>query len=141
MEYFYLASAIVWLTALGINYKLSDRLGCNKRQVNLFMFLAGAVVTLIWGYITAGLIPIKTVVIIGITLGVITFFSVAAFREAIARGRISTSWTILQLSLVVPVIGSVLIWEEVPHIRHYAGFALTALAIVLLGIDMGRAKE
>jgi drug/metabolite transporter (DMT)-like permease len=44
----------------------------------------------------------------------------------------------LQLSLVIPVSASILFWRETPSPRVCAGLALVVVAIVLLGIDIGR---
>ena len=137
----YLLISVVTYTALGASYKLVDRLGCSRRQVNLFLFVFGGVVVFLWAWWTGGLEPIRPAMAIGAGIGAVTYVGVVAFRRAVSFGKIATPWTALQLSLVVPVLGSMAIWHEIPAPRHYAGFALTALAIVLLGADMGKTRR
>ena len=141
MGYIYLAVAIAALTVLGVTYKLSDTLRCNRLQVNLLLFAFGAIALLIWAWQSHGLVFSTKAALIGAGVGIVSYYSVKLFREAVAIGRISTSWTILQLSVVIPVIASILIWREPPSLRHWAGLLATAAAIVLLGIDMGRTRE
>jgi uncharacterized membrane protein len=140
MGYMYLAAAMISLTVLGVSYKLSDLLGCDKRQANLFFFLSGAVVAAVWAVASRSLVPIGAAIGIGVVFGIMTFFNILAFRVATTKGKISTSWTIVQLALVIPVFASIFIWHETPTMRHYLGFTLTFVAIILLGMDMGKGK-
>ena len=139
--YVYLFVSVVAFSGLGVTYKLADRLDCSKRQVNLFLYLAGGVVILLWGLQTGGLAAVPPAVAIGAAIGVASFFSVVTFRQAVALGRISTSWAALHLSLVIPVLASIVFWREMPEPRHYLGFLLTIAAIALLGIDIGRTRK
>lgn len=141
MGYIYSVVAAVAFAVLGVTYKLSSRRGCEQSQVNFFMLSSAAVMVLIWG-ITSGIrtIPLAAVALGGVDALVI-FAGVLFFRRAAAIGRISTSWTILNLSLVMPVVASVFLWREIPSLRHYVGFAMTIAAIALLGIDAARSGE
>ena len=141
LGYIYCIVAVTAYAVLGLSYKISDHKKCDQSQVNFFLFLFAAIIVLIWGLARGVTIAPVTAVILGVADGVIVFASVLVFRRAAALGRISTSWTILNLSLVIPVIASVAFWHEIPSARHYAGFGLTLVAIVLLGIDAGRAGE
>lgn len=141
MAYVCSAVAIVSFGALGLTYKLSDRLGCDKAQVNLALFLSAGAAALIWAAATGGLAALGRAAALGVAMGSISFCNITAFRQAAAKGRISTSWTVINLSLVIPVAASVFIWSEVPAPRHYLGFALILAAIALLGMDLERARE
>ena len=141
MGYVYLVIAIISLTVLGVSYKLSDRLNCSNPQVNFFMLLSACAGVFVWAWVSGNLTFARTPMLIGAAIGVMIFISVNAFREATARGKLSTSWTVLQLSMVIPVLASMLFWRETPHLRHYAGFALTIAAVALLGVDMARARK
>ena len=141
MGYTYLAISVLCMTILGVSYKLSDRANCCQPHVNFFMFFFAAVGMLAWGWTAHRFVSTPTAVALGVMLGLNLFVSVRAFREAVAKGRLSTSWTILQLSMVFPVLASVLIWGEHPDLKRCLGLALTAVAIVLLGVDMARSQE
>ena len=141
MGYIYSIVAMTAYAVLGLSYKVSDRMKCDQSQVNFFLFLFAAGIVLIWGLVRGVTAAPGAAVILGLVDGVIVFASVLVFRRAAALGRISTSWTILNLSLVIPVIASVTFWHEVPSPRHYAGFALTLVAVGFLGMDAGREGE
>ncbi len=141
MGYVYCIIAVTAYAVLGLSYKISDVKKCDQSQVNFFLFLFAGVIVLIWGLAKGITSAPGAAIILGVVDGAIVFVSVLVFRRAAALGRISTSWTILNLSLVIPVIASVALWREIPSARHYAGFALTLIAIILLGIDAGRSGE
>ena len=141
MPVFYAILAVAAFAVLGVTYKLSDRLACHKQQVNFFMFLAASLAMLVWGVLTRQLQLSARAVLLGLVMGLICYGTVVAFRHAAALGRISTSWTIINLALVLPVLASVLVWGELPSAKHCVGLVLTLCAIVLLGIDIGRAQE
>lgn len=141
MGYIYCIIAVTAYAVLGLSYKISDHKKCDQSQVNFFLFLSAAIIVLVWGLVRGTTVTPGAAVMLGVVDGVIVFASVLVFRRAAALGRISTSWTILNLSLVIPVIASVVFWREIPSARHYAGFGLTLIAIILLGIDAGRAGE
>jgi drug/metabolite transporter (DMT)-like permease len=138
---FYAILAIVVFGVLGLSYKLSDKLNCDQQQVNLFMFLSAGIAMLGWGLVTHRMGLAWQAVALGCAMGLICFTSVVAFRKAAAIGRLSTSWTVINLALIVPVMASIFIWKEHPEPKHWAGLGLTLLAIILLGIDIGRAGE
>jgi drug/metabolite transporter (DMT)-like permease len=137
----YAVFAAIAFAVLGISYKIADRWECNKPQVNFFFLAFAAMFVSIWALIAGKAAWRVEPLILGAVMGAITFSTVAVFREAVARGRISTSWTIINLGLVMPVLASILIWREIPSPRHYVGLLLTIGAIILLGLDVGRAGE
>ena len=141
MGYFYAILALVAFAVLGISYKLSDLMDCDKSQANFFLFLFGGMFMLAWTLVGHPPAITWNSAGFGASLGLAIFLSVVLFRRAMSLGRISVSWTIINLALIAPVLASITVWHEAPGLRHYLGFALTLAAIVLLGIDMGRAGE
>ena len=136
MGYLYLGLAVFASSTLGVMYKISDRLKCDKAQVNFYLFLSAAVIAVIWnlvnGKIQGGVFPVA----LGATMGLVAFVNIMSFRLAVSKGKISTSWTICNLSLVIPVAASIIFWHEVPTIKHCVGLALVVIAILLLGKDI-----
>jgi uncharacterized membrane protein len=141
MGVIYLVSSILAFGVLGASYKLSGRLKCNSRQVNLSFFAVSMVAMLAWVTMSGNLVAVKPAILLGSGMGLAAALAVAVFREACTKGKLSTSWTILQLSLVVPALASILYWHEKPSLRQYSGLALVLLAILLLGMDMGRKEK
>ena len=140
MGYLYAVLALFAFAVLGVSYKLSDILKCDKAQANLFMFLFGGAFMLAWVVISRPALSWHAGAF-GLVLGITIFLAVVLFRRATALGRISVSWTIINLGLIAPVAASITVWHETPSLKHYLGFALTLAAIILLGIDMRRAGE
>lgn len=138
---FYAILAIVVFAVLGVTYKLSDKLNCDQGQVNFFMFLSASIAMLIWGLATGRMELAWRAIELGVAMGIGCYLSVAIFRRASALGRISTSWTVLNLALIVPVAASIVIWKEQPESKHWMGLGLTVLAVILIGIDIGREGE
>lgn len=141
MGILYLLISVLAFTILGVSYKLSDRLKCDDHQVNLWMFLTAGALLLVWAWKTGGLVLHTPAIFTGTVMGVTILAAVWAFRKAVGKGSLSTSWTILQLSLVIPVSASILYWQETPSLRVCLGLALVAVAVVLLGVDLGRRTE
>jgi drug/metabolite transporter (DMT)-like permease len=136
MGYIYLLLAVLGSAILGVTYKLTDRYKCDKPSVNFFLFLTAGVIAAIMlpfahepgtSTFSAGL---------AITLGLCGFINVSVFRIAVSKGKISTSWTIANLSLVIPVVASIVFWHEIPKINHLLGFLLVIGAILLIGKDI-----
>ena len=133
--------AVAAFAVLGITYKLSDRPDCHKPHVNLLLFASAGAAMLVWGLLSRQLIAPKPALMLGLCMGLVCYGSVVAFRHAASLGRISTSWTVINLGLILPVIASVFVWHEMPSLKHTIGLSLTLVAIVLIGVDIGRAGE
>lgn len=133
--------AIASFAVLGITYKLSDRPDCHKPHVNLLMFASAGAAVLIWAILSRHPIAPTPALILGLCMGLVCYGSVVAFRHAASLGRISTSWTVINLALILPVIASVFVWHEMPSLKHTVGLGLTLVAIILIGVDIGRAGE
>ena len=132
----YLALAIVSFTRLGITYKLVDRHKQDPARANLFMFAAAGLVSLIWAWLQGPVGSLAPAIGLGVAMSAIVFPAVLAFRAACDKGEIWLSWTVLNLPMAMPVLAGMQIWHEMPKPVHYIGFALTAVSILLLGLDM-----
>ena len=136
MGYVYLLIAVICSAILGITYKLTDRFKCDKPSVNFFLFMTALAISLIRlpfihhytiNAYSAGLATV---------LGLAGFINVSVFRIAVGKGKISSSWTIANLSLIIPVAASIFFWHEMPTIKHFLGLLLVIGAILLIGKDI-----
>lgn len=132
---------MVAFAGFGITYKITEHLNCDKPQTNFFIYFSAAVITLIWVAASGRFVPTPNIIAIGAGSGLISFLVIIIVRKAVSKGRVSMAWTIVNLSLIVPVIVSAFIWKEIPQAKDYAGIALTIIAIALLGVDIGRSGE
>lgn len=141
MGYTYTILALFAFSILGISYKLSHLYKCDSRQVDFFLFSSAALVlvmrVLIEGKHHAP--PLALGAALGMAVAAV--ITIWAFRQSVGKGRVSTTWTITSLSLVIPTAGSMLIFGEIPNLRHVLGFALIFISIILLGIDIRRSGE
>ena len=136
MGYVYLLLAVACSALLGITYKLTDRYKCDKPLVNFFLFsTSGLVAAIMLPFAKA---PVTSAFSAGlaIALGLLGFINVSVFRYAVAKGKISTSWTIANLSLIIPVAASIIFWHEIPTVKHLLGLLLVIGAILLIGKDI-----
>lgn len=120
-------------------YKIAHRQGCNPVAVNGSMLVVGTVFSFLYILVTAQLRALPSLVILlGLLAGVCFFISVATFFVVVRKGNLSISWTVIALSIVIPLIASVVLWKESPSYRQILGAVGTVVALVLLGVDQGR---
>jgi len=69
--------------------------------------------------------------------GITIFISRLALLTALKYGKISSSWTAVNLSLVIPILASMIFWKEIPNLRQTIGLLMVPLAIILLQEEPG----
>lgn len=136
MGYVYLLLAVACSALLGITYKLTDKYKCDKPLVNFFLFFTAGVVAAILLPFAKAPVTSEFTAGLAIALGLLGFINVSVFRYAVGKGKISTSWTIANLSLIIPVAASILFWHEIPTVKHLLGLLLVIGAILLIGKDI-----
>jgi drug/metabolite transporter (DMT)-like permease len=72
---------------------------------------------------------------VAITCGCVALCALWAFQEGIKRGKIATSWLIINLSSIIPAIGSIFIYHEAINLKKIAIVGLIFIAIVLVWKD------
>ena len=131
--------AILSLAVLGLSYKLCDHWKCDRKQANMVWFGVALVPSALFGA-TQGIKASPAAGLLGVMMGCTLYTTIILFRESAAKGPISISYSTLQLSLVIPVVASLILWGETPSLRHVFGVCLIAVAIVFFGVDLGRRK-
>lgn len=132
--------------ALGICHKLGERTRCRPKLLAMMLFVFGAlgmngVILLNDVRYTAP----RNVVVLAVICGVVGFAAIWAFQIGIEYGKIATSWLIINLSSVIPTIGSIILYHETINVRKILSIVLIFGAIVLVwkdGLeDMRRAEK
>jgi len=136
LGYIYLLLAVACSAMLGVTYKLTDRHKCDKPLVNFFLFFTAAVVAGIMLPFAHSRVTSAFTAGLAVALGLFGFINVSVFRYAVGKGKISTSWTIANLSLIIPVAASIIFWHEIPTIKHLLGLLMVIGAILLIGKDI-----
>lgn len=77
----------------------------------------------------------RQVIILAAVCGIISLCAIWAFQVGIEHGKIATSWLIINLSSVIPVIGSIFFYHEHVSPRKILCIVMIFAAIVLVWKD------
>ncbi len=127
-----LALVVFFFTAAAMIYKAANQAGC--RQIGTITAERAAVLLLMGMYIafldSFHVTPrLTAMAAIG---GTAIFFSRWALLLALITGKVSSSWTVVNLSVAIPTLASIFIWKEMPDLKTFTGLALVPAAIILL---------
>jgi drug/metabolite transporter (DMT)-like permease len=135
--YFFLGTALVSLSLLGVLHKVADFKNCRPALINAFLFL--------WaGIFMLGLLlarperrahPGLDVVTTAVVCGFLASLAILAFQTGIRFGRIATSWLIINLSTAIPTLASIFIYQERVEWKRAVGLSLMTLSLFLLWKD------
>jgi len=135
--YFEMFLALACFGSMGALNKLSDVKQCRPTAVIPLVFLSG---TLILGMPLVLLrqnvheFP-STVVWIALPFGACSAIAGLAFLAGLKYGKITTSWLVINLSAIVPTIGSILLYREKLNLTKTIALVLIMVAVVLLWVD------
>jgi len=101
------------------------------------MFTGGAILSLVYTVVISPRIFPPKVIALAILAGLSFFIAVVAFFEVSRRGRLSISWTVIALAIVIPTSVSVLLWDEQPSSRQILGMMGVGVTFLLFGLDRG----
>ncbi len=139
MASLYLVVSIVFVTVFALCYKIAVRYGCELRAVN-FWLNSAATVVLVLTFAASGRQFNRSAALLGILSGVFTYLSTLAFFYHMRSARLAVSWTVIGLSIVFPVVGSIVIWGEQPTIKQWIGLAILPVALALLSLGNGETE-
>jgi drug/metabolite transporter (DMT)-like permease len=136
----YLTLTLAAWTAVAFVYPWADKKNANRMVMSAAVGLAGTFWAL--AYVFARGIDLREAaasqIVVGAVLSVCITAYLPAFMAAVARGDLSITWTVMSLSFALASVLS-MIWpgERVTGLA-VAGLVLTAVAVILLGLDMHR---
>lgn len=138
--YVYLLLAMTAFGTLGIFHKIADHPNCRPKMTALLLFFWGGVFALIYtaSFDPKGLHFPERLILIGSCTGVIAALALFIFQSALRYGKISTSWLIINLTSAVPVVASIVLFNEKLNAAKSIGIVLVFVAIVLLWLDKRR---
>jgi hypothetical protein len=138
MEFVYVMSALVAWTVLAFVYRWVESRRGNRYAMSLAMGWSQAVLVL--GIAVAlGLDPGRIGCdhgVVGAGQGAIQVVLIPVFMAAVSRGDLSVTWTLLTLSFSLASVMALIYPGEHPLPLGWAGLALAAAAVGLLGLDM-----
>jgi EamA domain-containing membrane protein RarD len=121
---------------LGICHKLAERKHCRPRVLAMIVMLSaflGMNIFVVFG--KRGYTMPSSAFYVAITCGSVALCALWAFQEGIKRGKIATSWLIINLSSVIPTLGSIVIYHEPINLKKMVVVGLIFVAIVLVWRD------
>lgn len=135
----YLYCGLLSLGFIGVFHKLGDRLKCRPSAVNLSLFFWAALI--MSGVVATGGLSMRLftmpVSLYGIAAicGFLASIAILSFQAGLKYGKISTSWVIVNLSLAVPTILSIVIYRERVSAVRLAAMVLIIPALLLIWKD------
>ena len=75
--------------------------------------------------------------IIGILCGTAYFVAYYFLTKSIKSSGISITWSVMQLSVLVPILFSIFLWKERPNFYQIGGIASVCISLPLLSIRPG----
>jgi drug/metabolite transporter (DMT)-like permease len=137
LGHIFLIGSLLGFGLLGIFHKVGDHPNCRPRVLaSVLLFWGGALTTAYtWFFTTTGLHFPPRVVLIGIAGGLFSSLALFFFQTGLKHGKISTSWLVLNLSMSVPILASLLFFNEKLNWIKVVGILLVLLAILMLWKD------
>lgn len=131
--------------ALGICHKLAERSHCRPKVLAGMVFLSAFLGMNAFVLRGSGYAIPRIPFYVAALCGALALCALWTFQAGLRHGKIATSWLIVNLSSVIPTIGSILIYHEGVNLRKIGIVALIFVAIVLVwkdGLeDMRRLEE
>ena len=136
MPYGFLFLAVASLGMLGVLHKVADHTRCRPEAINLFIFLGGTAVMSIlsfWRSEAANVADIPAIAwVTAAVCGFLASLAIWSFQHGVRYGKISTSWLVINLSMAIPTVLSIMVYREVITIRRAIGLLLAVATLIIL---------
>jgi drug/metabolite transporter (DMT)-like permease len=136
MPYGFLILAVASLGMLGVLHKVADHRRCRPEAINLFIFLGGTTVMSVLSFWRSGVANVLDIPAIAwVTAAVCGFLASLAiwsFQHGVRYGKISTSWLVINLSMALPTVLSIMVYHEVITARRAIGLLLAVATLIIL---------
>jgi drug/metabolite transporter (DMT)-like permease len=135
--YMMLLGSLLGFALLGIFHKVADHPDCRPGVIALALFFWAGVLTTAYTFLyqPTGLHFPARVLSIGGAGGGCAALAIFTFQTGLKFGKISTSWLVLNLSMSVPILLSIIFFGEKLNWIKFCGVAFVASAIVLMWHD------
>lgn len=125
-----LTISIVFLTLFSLVYKMTARKGYDALTVATVQYVTALL------FIVAATLAVKPARLnlraigLGVCAGTTMFLAIGTFFYVVRRGDLSVSWAIINLSVMIPILASVVLWGEVPNLWQFVGLVFVVAALV-----------
>lgn len=132
----YLLFAIIFSSLFPISFKIGAKINYNPVTTIFFNFIFGSLLSFltyfIFLYDNINYHDVLIVFIIGIPTGIIYFLGLLLYQKAISQSGISIAALFMKISLIIPVILSIIFFYERPSNIQYIGILLAIFSIIIL---------
>lgn len=137
LGYLLLLTSLMAFGMLGIFHKVADHPKCRPKMIAVILLFWGGVLTTLYTlqFDSKGLHFPPKVLLIGCAGGLIAGLALFVFQTGLKFGKISTSWLIINLSMSIPILLSILLFHEKITSAKELGIVLVFAAIVLMWWD------
>jgi drug/metabolite transporter (DMT)-like permease len=135
--YVFLTATILAFGTLGIFHKVADHPNCRPKMTALLLHFWGGVLSSIYILMadSHGFAFPPAVLVIGTCTGLVASLTLFVFQTGLKYGKISTSWLIVNLTTAVPVLISIVVFNEKLSPSKSFGVVLVFAAIIMLWLD------
>jgi drug/metabolite transporter (DMT)-like permease len=129
---FYLFISLIGSVIASIAYKASTEMGCRRMQhllVERSILVAGFACV---GSALGGMALTVDVILLAVVAGISLFVARWGLLKALSTGHAGVTYTFWNLSLVIPVLLCIFLWEEVPTAWQIIGLVLVPASLLLL---------
>ncbi|MCX7705622.1 MAG: EamA family transporter [bacterium] len=134
----YLFLSVIFYTIAALAYKHANQVGCDRISLIFSERIAAVFLMLFYLFLFDTFRPSAQVTLLAFVGGITIFLSRLTLLISLKYGKISSSWTAVNLSVIVPVIASIFFWKEKPDAKQTIGLILVPLAIFLLQEDKSK---
>lgn len=128
----YLVGSLAFGSVFAQSYKFAVARDQDVDWVGAVSFVMGALFLLL---AQSGSLATATwpAIWLGVAYGATGVGAQLAFFRALRHGDLAVSWTIVQLSALIPVLASIILWHEHPDIWQALAIGGMVVAILLMG--------
>jgi drug/metabolite transporter (DMT)-like permease len=119
-------------------YKISERKNCHPVAIITSFFSVALITSTVYIYFTSKLVFDWRIFLIGAVGGLATYGAIHAFLVLLKLGKFGLSTVLVNLSLSIPVLVSILLYGERPSLTTYIAFGLTVITFFLIGENNSR---
>jgi uncharacterized membrane protein len=133
----YLILSVLFFSIAALIYKQSNHLNCDRISIVVSERISAVVLMIIYVFLAGSFHPTPVVTLVAFAGGTTIFISRVALLASLKYGKISSSWTAVSLSVVIPTMASAIFWKEIPSGKQITGLILVPVAIFLLQEEPG----
>ena len=135
-----LALLIICFSAFNLSFRQAQRLGLDLYVIGVLLFGAGALLYAL--LYAAAPVPLSmTVALLGVIAGVLFTGMYVLMIPTMSDRGVSLMTALQQLSVLIPMLASLLIYREQPSLINAVGAGLCLVAMPFLALDKGVSRE